>query len=85
MSTTVRTSGARQRIIGELALAWEGHPDWSLGRLISSAASISRGQLRMNPREVTDSELRSGFRALLPDEDEPTGGKSDKKPKGGKK
>lgn len=48
--------------------AWVHHQNWSLGRLLQSAASISRGQLRMNPGSLTDEEILVGLRALIPDE-----------------
>lgn len=48
--------------------AWAYHQDWTLGKLLQSAASISRGQLRLNPGVVTDAELVAGLKALIPDE-----------------
>lgn len=57
-------------MLRQVALSWDAHPNWELGRLLSSAASIARAQLRMNPREVSDRELASGLRALIPDDDE---------------
>lgn len=48
--------------------AWVHHQDWPLGKLLQSAASVSRGQLRMNPGTLTDEEILSGLKALIPDE-----------------
>lgn len=57
-------------MLRQVALAWDEHPEWNLGRLIVSAASIQRGELRKNPREVNDRDLAVGLRALIPDDDE---------------
>lgn len=51
-----------------VALAWRHNPGMRLGVLMASAANISRGQLHMNPAHVTDEELLSGIRALVPHE-----------------
>ena len=51
-----------------VALAWRHNPGMRLGQLMASAANISRGQLHMNPAHVTDEELLSGIRALVPHE-----------------
>lgn len=65
-----KSKGARTRVLNQVALSWDHHPEWGLGRLIVSAASIQRGELRKNPREVDDRDLLVGLRALIPDEDE---------------
>ena len=55
-------------LLAEVEIAWGYHPDWSLGKLLQSAASIARGQIRLNPAVVSDEELGAGLRALVPDE-----------------
>lgn len=55
-------------VIAEVDTAWVYHQDWSLGKLLQSAASIARGQVRLNPAVVSDEELIAGLRALVPDE-----------------
>ena len=61
---------AQKRLLKQIEKTWIEHPNWTLGKLITSAASISRGQLRLHPLVVTDREIASGLRALIPDEDE---------------
>ena len=70
MSAKHKSAAARKRVLRQVELSWAEHPDWGIGRLISSAASISRGELRRNPRDIPDREIMSGLRALIPDEDE---------------
>lgn len=60
----------RKMIVKQIALSWEEHPDWTLGKLLQSAASISRGELKVNPAFARDMELFNGLKALIPDEDE---------------
>ena len=48
--------------------AWAHHQNWSLGRLLGSAASIQRGQLRVSPVGLTDEELTVGLKALIPED-----------------
>lgn len=70
MSAAKKSKAARTRTLRQVALSWDAHPEWGLGRLIVAAASIQRGELRKNPREVNDRDLLVGLRALVPDEDE---------------
>lgn len=58
----------RDALLQEVENAWDYHPDWTLGKLLQSAASIARGQVRLNPAVVSDEELVVGLRALVPDE-----------------
>lgn len=62
-----RSAATRKRILKQIEQAWEEHPHWGIGRLISSAASISRAELRLNPHGVTDGEIVKGLRALIPE------------------
>ena len=62
------TPRQRALMIAQLSVAWNAHPEWGIGRLLSSAASIARGELRLNPAHVTDKEIISGLKALIPDE-----------------
>lgn len=55
-------------LIQALIEAWEEHPAWTFGRLLQSAASIARGELRVNPAIVGDGEMIEGLRALVPSE-----------------
>lgn len=75
-SDVARENLARQLdILAEVEVAWGYHPDWTLGKLLQSAASIARGQIRLNPGVVTDEELSHGLRALVPDDWEMEGKK----------
>jgi len=57
-------------IVNQLRASWEAHPDWTLGRLLQGAASIARGELKVNPAHVRDMELMNGLKALIPDDEE---------------
>lgn len=69
---TVKPTTPRQRaaMLKQVTETWDAHPEWGVGKLLSSAASIARGELRINPAYVTDKEILSGLRALIPDPEE---------------
>lgn len=46
--------------------AWAHHQNWTLGKLLESAASAARGQVRLNPSVVSDEELVKGLKAMIP-------------------
>ena len=60
------TPRQRASMLKQIAETWDLHPEWGIGKLISSAASISRGELRLNPNGITDKEIMSGLKALIP-------------------
>lgn len=66
----VTSKASRNRVLKQVAASWDEHPEWGIGRLIVSAASIQRGELRKNPREVSDRDIMVGLRALIPDDDD---------------
>lgn len=63
----------QERMIAQITETWAYHPKWKIGRLLSSAASISRAELRINPLHVSDDEILAGLKALIPDVDPETG------------
>lgn len=58
----------RAELIQAIVVAWEYHPNRPLGKMLSAAMNISRGELRSNPAFAGDAELLEGLRALVPDE-----------------
>lgn len=55
-------------MIAALTDALDYHPNTPLGKLISNAVNISRGQLQSNPAFATDAEILNGLKALKPDD-----------------
>ena len=67
-SPALNPISVRTVLVQALVEAWDEHPAWTFGRLLQSAASIARGELRVNPAIVSDGEIIEGLRALVPSE-----------------
>ena len=55
-------------LLSQIEETWAHHPNIGIGELLSKAASITRGELRLNPAYVSDDEILSGLKALIPSE-----------------